>query len=462
MGNTLKIRKSKHLSYQKQGFLYLVFILFLFFSQAGEYVSHYLYLAKTQKALNGYLENRLEGLVLEDDASNAYRNAVLQRLESLETINDGFEEYKTLSIAGADQFRENQFAERRVRRGEYGTLFTGLWEDQQAQSKGNWTPTTLEDYEGRIFGATDYFFKETPNAVVPSLVEHAKTAFLVEALESLNKEALVFEKYKMERLEEANFTSVFKKRLFLGENFEMSLRSTDDSDSIEVVTINSVAQPLSRDNGGTQLFYRPLAWGKYFVEIQTRSQRFYTSFEVVRPRIRFVAQEELIDLTLGQTQSISVDDKLLPSEGFSFESEYASTSYADGVLKVTPNTTGEFTLRLFIGEEALDSVSMGARAPELLSVVLADATGEPATLENAHRVQSDNAAFQVLSYTATFYPKDGSAAREVQSLSRLLRPEVQNWVGTGAGTLVIKNISLLSRNGTTRVSAQPLIVATNE
>ncbi len=35
MGNTLKIRKSKYLSYQKQGFLYLVFILFLFFSQAG-------------------------------------------------------------------------------------------------------------------------------------------------------------------------------------------------------------------------------------------------------------------------------------------------------------------------------------------------------------------------------------------------------------------------------------------
>ncbi len=81
-------------------------------------------------------------------------------------------------------------------------------------------------------------------------MEHAKTAFLVEALESLNKEALVFEKYKMERLEEANFTSVFKKRLFLGENFEMALRSTDQSDSIEVVTINSKVQPLSREDGG--------------------------------------------------------------------------------------------------------------------------------------------------------------------------------------------------------------------
>ena len=462
MGNTLKIRKSKYLSFQKQGFLYLVFILFLFFSQAGEYVTHYMYLAKTQKALNGYLESRLEGLVLEDDASNDYRKAVLQRLEELETINAGFAEYERLSIAGPEQFRENQFAERRVRRGQFGTLFTQLWEEQQAQSKGNWTPATLEDYDGRILGPTDFFFKETPNAVVPSLVEHAKTAFLVEALESLNKEALVFEKYKMERLEEANFTSVFKKRLFLGENFEMSLRATDDSDSIEVVTINAVAQPLGRDNGGAQLFYRPGKWGKYFVEIQTRSQRFYTSFEVVRPRIRFVAQEELIDLTLGTTQQISVDADLLPSEGFSFESDFATTNYADGVLEVKPTTVGEFNLRLMVGETPMDSVSLGARAPELLSVMLADASGEAATLANAHRIQSENPDFQVLSYTATFYPKDGSEPKQVQSLSRLLRPEIQSWLEAGAGTLVIKNLSLLSSNGTTRVSAQPLIVAANE
>ncbi len=205
MGNTLKIRKSKYLSYQKQGFLYLVFILFLFFSQAGEYVTHYMNLAKTQKALNGYLEGRLEGLVLEDVASNDYRNDVLERVNALNAITDNFEEYEEQSIAGLDQYRENQFAERRVRRGELGTMFNTLWAEQQQQSQGQWTPTSLVDYDGRAFNATDFFFKETPNAIVPSLVEHAKTSFLVEALETLNKEALVFEKYKMERLEEAGF-----------------------------------------------------------------------------------------------------------------------------------------------------------------------------------------------------------------------------------------------------------------
>ena len=462
MGNSLKIRKSKYLSYQKQGFLYLVFILFLFFSQAGEYVTHYLHLSKTQKALNDYLEQRLAGLVLEEDASNAYREAVFERVKELETIRTDFDEYEQVSIAGAQQFRENQFAEKTIRRGDLGALFNEAWKEQQAESGGNWTPVAIEDYEGRIFDPVDFYFKETPNAVVPSMVEHEKTAFLVEALESLNKEALVFKKFTMERLEEAEFTSVYKKRLFLGENFDLSLRATDESDSIERVTINDKEQSFVTENGTTSLAYRPNSWGKYFVEIQTRSQRFYTSFEVVRPRIRFVAQEELIDLTLGETQRISVDESALPKENFDFESDFATTSYSDGVLEVTPTTVGEFTLRLRIAGRATDSISMGSRAPEALKVMLADAKGEASGLEAAHRIQSVNEDFQVLSYTAVFYPKDGSATKQVESLSRLLRPEILDWQSAGSGTLVIKDLRLLSSNGTTRVSGQPLIVSADE
>lgn len=462
MGSSLKIRKSKYLSYQKQGFLYLVFILFLFFSQAGEYVMHYTSMAKTQHALNDYLEGRLTDLVLEDESSDQYRQDVLARVQSLDQISEEFTTFEELSIAGLDQYRENQFAERVVRRGALGPLFDELWLAQQAQSGGKWTPATVVDYDGRIAPPAEYFFKEAPNAVVPSLVEHAKTSFLVEALEDLNVQALVFEKYTMERLEEAGFTSVFKKRLFLGENFEMVINSEASKDSVEFVSINSTMQPLGREEGKTSLFYRPGAWGKYFVEIQTRSQRFYTSFEVVRPRIRFVAQEELIDLTLGEAQSISINSDYIPGDGFSFESDYAQTTYKAGVLSVKPATVGEFTLRLVVNGAAVDSVRLGARAPRLLNVMLANASGTEATPAEAHRVQSVNPNFQVLSYTATFYPKDGAEAQTFTSLSRLLRPELAQLVQDTPGTLVLKDISLLSSNGTTKIKAEPLIVASNE
>lgn len=461
MGNTLKIRKSKYLSYQKQGFLYLVFILFLFFSQAGEYVMHYISLANTQSALNTYLEGRLSSLVLEDEANDQYRRDVLKRVADLDQITASFQDYEEQSIAGLDQFRENQFAERRVRRGELGVLFGDLWAAQQEQSGGQWTRALLEDFDGRIFGPTNFFFKETPNAVVPSLVEHAKTAFLVEALEDLNKEALVFEKYTMERLEEAEFVSVFKKRLFLGENFTLNIKSDESRDSVVQVTINSKIQQLSTEGGETSLSYKPTSWGKYFVEIQTKTQRFYTSFEVVRPRLRFIAQDDLIDLTLGKEQSISIDDTYIPSSGYSFESDYAMTSYESGILKVRPNTVGEFTLRLMVNGVAQDSISLGAKAPKMLRVSLADALGEESTVADAHRIQSVNPNFQVLSYTAYYYPKDGSAVKTYSSLSRLVRPDVALWSQT-PGTLVIKDISLLSSNGTTKTSAEPLIIASNE
>jgi len=219
---------------------------------------------------------------------------------------------------------------------------------------------------------------------------------------------------------------------------------------------------LGREEGNARLLYRPGAWGKYFVEIQTRSQRFYTSFEVVQPRIRFVAQEELIDLTLGVPQSISIDADYIPSTGFSFESDFAATSYEDGVLTVNPTTIGEFNLRLVVNEQAVDSVSLGARAPRMLSVALADAQGKDASMADAHRVQSVNPNFQVLSYTATFYPKDGGEAQTFKSLSRLLRPELVQLAQNTAGTLVIKDIALLSSNGTTKVQAEPLIVSANE
>jgi len=90
MASTIKIRKSKHLAYQKQGFLYLVFILFLFFTQAGEYVIHYMPLAKTQKELNTYLEGRLAALNLSDPDADAYRDDVLERVQALGTIEDEF------------------------------------------------------------------------------------------------------------------------------------------------------------------------------------------------------------------------------------------------------------------------------------------------------------------------------------------------------------------------------------
>ena len=460
MASTIKIRKSKHLAYQKQGFLYLVFILFLFFTQAGEYVIHYMPLAKTQKELNTYLEGRLAALNLSDPDADAYRDDVLERVHALGTIEDEFKTYGEQNIAGLDQFRESRFAELRVRRGRLGDLYSELWSAQQAQSQGAWTPERVEDYEGRSYLPTQFFFRETPNAVLPSLVEHTKTAFLVEALTDLNEEALVFQKYNVERLEKAGFTSVFKKQLFLGENFELELHAVAPEDSIVSVRINERPQRFLTKEDGIALAYRPGAWGEYFVEINTVNGRFYTSFEVVRPRVQFTPQKNTVSLTQGVTSEISIDESALPP-GVVFESDFAQTSYENGLLSITPLAAGSFVLKVMVDGVQTDELSLNAQPPATLKVALTNALGAPSDLNTAHRLQSVNPNFQVLNYEATFYPKDGSAPRSVTSNSRLIRPELQEWVST-AGTMHFKNIVLLAKDGLTRVDGAPLILQSNE
>lgn len=468
MAQTKKIKRSKFLSYQKQGFLYLVFLLFLFFSQAGEYVIHYLSLSKTQKVLNTYLQEELEEAVLEDPQHNAYRNDVLERVSQVDEIEEVFNAYSASQIAGIDQYRENRFSEQNLRKGELGETFVHTWMDQQNQSGGSYTPAELVNYEGKSFDPRTFFFKETPNAVVPVIMEYAKTAYLTEALSDLKKEALVFERYVIEKLEEAPFTSVFKRQLFLGENFSLEFRPTNPEDSIQFVGISQSssglmgAQNLARDGQTVRVSYVPRNWGKYFVHVQTSTQRFYTSFEVVKPRLKFVSQEDLIDIQLGVKQQISVDESLLPKSGVEFKSDFAELKYSDGTLTVRPTSVGEFFVQLFVNGKEVDKVRLSARKPDNLEVYLSNTLGEPCSLEDAHRVQSENTKFQVLSYTAVFHPADGSESKEYRSMSRLLPAELQSWTGEKQGTLVLKDIQLLSSNGTTRVLGQPLIVMSHE
>ena len=137
MANTTKIKKSKYLL-PEAGFLYLVFILFLFFSwleSTSCTTCHW----RRQKALNTYLEGRLSSLKLEEASDDEYRNDILKRLSSLNEIEIVLISMK-VSIAGLNHYRENRFAERQVRRGELGEIFNATWNQQQIQSNGRWTP----------------------------------------------------------------------------------------------------------------------------------------------------------------------------------------------------------------------------------------------------------------------------------------------------------------------------------
>jgi hypothetical protein len=71
MGNTIKITKSKSFTYKKLNFLYLIFLVFMFFSNNGEYLRHYPGLFQTQIALNERLYTKIEN----------YKNPTAEQLQ---------------------------------------------------------------------------------------------------------------------------------------------------------------------------------------------------------------------------------------------------------------------------------------------------------------------------------------------------------------------------------------------
>ena len=144
-----------------------------------------------------------------------------------------------------------------------------------------------------------------------------------------------------------------------------------------------------------------------------------------------------------------------------FESDFAETSYKNGLLTITPKAVGTFELKVMVAGVQTDQLSLNAQPPASLEVALSDALGTPTNLQSAHRLQSVNSNFQVLNYEATFYPRDGSAPKAVVSNSRLIRPELQEWVQT-PGTLHFKNIVLLAKDGITRIAGAPLIIQSYE
>ena len=133
MANMTKIKKSKFLSYQKQRFLYLVLNFSFFFSQALEYVMHCMSLAKMQKALKSNLKVRPACRIHENDGDNQHSNDVLNAVASLVQIGNRFKLHESMGIGGFVDYRENQFAECRIRPSEWGTMFKSVWNQQQSQ-----------------------------------------------------------------------------------------------------------------------------------------------------------------------------------------------------------------------------------------------------------------------------------------------------------------------------------------
>jgi len=98
------------MSFKKLSFLYLVFILFLFFSSPGKYVEHYESIAITQVELNSRLVQKLKTFESTDPNKLRLKNTTFECMRVLDDLKSKYAQFAEDNLIYGDKIRENQFA----------------------------------------------------------------------------------------------------------------------------------------------------------------------------------------------------------------------------------------------------------------------------------------------------------------------------------------------------------------
>jgi hypothetical protein len=453
------------MTFKKLSFLYLVFILFLFFSSPGNYVVHYDQMQVTQEELNGRLNAKLISFDAKNEDDKLLKETTLQCLQELDELNLKYKKYANdFSIYG-DKLKENQFAEKQIRNGSLAASFNSTNEKMEAvysKTSGKSLKSQIieiRSFTGESFKSLEFFFKETPNAVVGSVLEHLKTVYLYSSITQLFKQQIILPQYKQVMLEEANFIQRFKRLLVLGNSFDLSIKPSNNEEIPQVKINGNPALAVESNSGTYEVNYIPTKPGKYTVEVNVGEQRLFTGFEVLKPAFRFVMEKSNFNAIVGEKMLVSLDTQYLPSRGIAFISDKAQIVREGDRLTITPNEAGMFRVKMMNGKEQVDDFVLYAKEAEAIEVGLLDIAGDPSSLNNASRLESLNTYWQVVSFRMTIIDASGNK-KSLRSATRYLRNdlrEAEQLAETGS-VLVFDDIKLISKNrGITKIG-RPIIL----
>jgi len=452
------------MSFKKLSFLYLVFILFLFFSSPGKYVEHYESIAITQVELNSRLVQKLKTFESTDPNKLRLKNTTFECMGVLDDLKSKYAQFAEDNLIYGDKIRENQFAEKEIRKGSLSLVFKDnnkkyltTFEEVVGRSIKSQV-SSLKSYTLQEFDDVTFFFKETPNGVINSLFEHMKTVYLYNTITELFREKIILPKYEQILLEEANFIQRFKRLLILGDQFEMTIQS--ETGQVPYAAVNGQEVSLSTsDSVYYNLTYQPTRAGKYSIEVNLDDERLFTGFEVKRPEFRFVMEKSSFDAFVGQKMLISLDTQYFPSRNVKFVSSRAEVERVEDKLYVTPYETGRFQLSMMQGDEILDELILYAHEPDNIQVGLLDIGGEKSSLKNANRLESLNTFWQVVSFRMTLIDTLG-AKKSLRSASRFLRNDLREMESKAAdgSVLIFDDIKLISKNRGIVKTGMPIVL----
>lgn len=466
MGSTVTISKAKNFSFKKLSFLYLVFILFIFFSSPGMYVMQYTSVANTQASLNERLLDDLKNFSSLDPKHLDLKNTTLELVKKLDDLNEEYKKFAKETSVSGDRLRENNFAEKKIRKGEIGPKVVSILDQYVAKYKTVGTKDLTNDLiEPMDFGGTkinnlDFFFKEAPNGVMPTAFEHLRTVMLYQTLIALKGKDIELPKFEILTVEESDFIQRFKRSLILGEKLDVLIRPKKKG-ALPTVKINGGLADCTPTNGSDfRLIYQPLKAGNYSMEILVGEDRVLTSFRVAAPAFRFIQEVSNLRSEVGEKFTITLDTNFVPKgERVKFVSNAADVERVGMVLYITPQKEGKFEVLMQDNGSNIDKANFFAATPRNPKVSLMDISGNPVNMQAANKLESDNTFWQVIDFDMAVIAPDGKS-QKLHSATRFLRNELREAEAKApkGSTLIFDNIRLAGQNAGTTTKGSPIIM----
>jgi len=465
MGSSVQITQSKNLSFKKLSFLYLVFILFLFFSSPGQYVVHYSSLAQTQQELNARLVGKLKSFNSNIPSEQNLKVVTLECLDQLDKLKAEYANFVETKKVYGDRLKENQFAEKTVRKGPLAASVNQVIEkylsaySQVGKRDLSGDLKALKDFSDNSFNMVDFFFKETPNGVVPSMFEHLRTVFLYNTLIDLTHQNIDLPKFELVTLSDAKFIEKFKRSLILGEKLILQIKP-EKMGVIPTVRINGNLADVKK--ASEQIFevsYTPASSGKYSIEVIVNEQRLLSGFEVLKPEFNYDIEKSNLSAMVGTTTIITLNPQTVSSKSIEFTSAKANVIRINNRLEVTPLEEGLFEVYMTESGKVLDKLVLFAHPASAIDVALMDIAGNKSSLDKANRLECTNPYWQVVNFQMSLVTPDG-LHKTLKSATRFLRNELRELENTApkGSTIIFENIKLVGqKNGSTQMG-NPIIM----
>lgn len=466
MGNlTVKITKSKNISFMRLSLFYLIFIVQIFFTSPGMYVLQYPDVAKSQVMVNERLLSELNVFKVEGAPQVNLKEVTLACLAQLDKVENAYNSFKKSTGVIGDRLRESKFAETQIRNGKWGPFIEEVFKRYLAAYNPIGNKSLDDEFiklrtsKGQDFEAIYYYFKGTPNGVVPSVIEHFKTVMLYETILALKKKESELPKFEIVSLDETDFVQKFKRNLILGEPLDVRIRPKSPDEKLSVL-INGV--PVKLDSMGPsdyKLYYKPARVGDYALEVLANEKRLFASFKVVPPMFRFINSASSISGFVGEPIFVTLDSSYVPKgSGITFESTAAKVERKRWILEITPEKEGVFDVIMKNGVNEIDRSSFVSTLKPDEMVSLMDAGGKPTEMRNANKLESNNPFWQVVNFDMSVTMPNGTY-KKLHSSTRFLRNELRELEEKApvGSVLVFDNIRLLGQEEGLTSKGRPII-----